>query len=105
MTYSPPTRLVHFATRIQVSEEVENSLLHCHKKSRALLQQLVEERFVAHSGKDEPVKSCYQKQGEDNVKSKTTVCCKTKEIPMNSKEMYLRLLAIYTYKKVLLEWH
>ena len=42
-----------------MSEEVENSLLHCHKKRRALLEQFVEERLVTHSGKDEPVKSFY----------------------------------------------
>ena len=29
--------------------------------------------------------------------------CKTKDIPMNGEEMYLRLLAVYAYKKVPLE--
>ena len=78
-----------------MSEEVENSLLHCPKKSCALSAQCVEERFVSHSGKDiKLLWSCYQKQGEDNAKSKTTVRCKTKDIPMNGEEMYLRLLAI-----------
>ena len=42
-----------------MSEEVENSLLHCHKKSRSLLEQFVEECFVTHSGKDKHVKSFY----------------------------------------------
>ena len=68
-TKSPPTRLIHFATGIQVSEEVENSLLHYHKKSRTLLEQFVEERFVTHSGKDEPVKSFYDPVTRNKVKT------------------------------------
>ena len=59
LTNSPSTRLIRLETGIQVSGEVEYSLLHCHKKSRALLEQFVEERSVTHSGKDEPVKSFY----------------------------------------------
>ena len=106
-TNSPPTRLINFATGIHVSEEVENSLLHCHKKSRVLLEQFVEERFVTHSGKDEPVKSFYDPVTRNKVKTmsnpKTTVRCKAKDIPMNGEEMYLRLLAINAYKKVPLE--
>ena len=69
LTNSPSTRLIHFATGIQVSEEVENSLLHCHKKSRALLEQFFEERFVTNSVKDEPVKSFYDHVTRNNVKT------------------------------------
>ena len=69
LTNSPPTRLIHFVTGIRVSEEVENSLLHCHKKSRALLQQFVEERFVTNSGKDEPVRSFYDPVTRNKVKT------------------------------------
>ena len=106
-TDNPPTRLINFATGIHVSEEVENSLLHCHEKSRKLLEQFVDERFVTHSGEDGPRKSFYDPVTRNKVKTmsnaKTTVRCKTKDIPMNGEEMYLRLLAINAYKKVPLE--
>ena len=86
---------------------MENSLLHCHEKSRKLLEQFVDERFITQSGQDEPVKSFYEPVARSKVKTmsnaKITVRCKTKDIPMNGEEMYLRLLAINAYKKVPLE--
>ena len=63
-----------------------------------------EERFVTHSGKDEPVKSFYDPVTRNKVKTMSNPnWCKTKGIPMNGEEMYLRLLAINSYKKVPLE--
>ena len=58
--------------------------------------------FVTHSGKDEPMKSFYNPVTRNKVKTmsdaKTAVRCKTKDIPMNGEEMYLRLFN--AYKKV-----
>ena len=50
------------------------------------------------------MKSFYNPVTRYNVKTmsdaKSTVRCKTKDIPMNGEEMYLRILAINAYKKV-----
>ena len=77
LTNSPSTRLIHFATGIQESEEVKNSLLQCHK-SRGLLEQFVEKRFLTYSGKDEPVKSFYDPVTRNKVKTMSNPkpqCC------------------------------
>ena len=54
------------------------------------------------------MKSFYNPVTRNKVKTmsdaKTTVWCKTKDIPMNDEEMYLRLLAVNSYKKVPPEW-
>ena len=54
---SPPARLINFATGVQVSEEVEFSLLNCHKDGETLLQQFVSDRSVIQNGQEKPVKS------------------------------------------------
>ena len=72
--------------------------------SNIILSTSLTKRFVAHSGQDEPMKSFYNPVTRNKVKTmsdvKTTVRCKTKDIPMNGEEMYLRLFAINAYKKV-----
>ena len=104
---SPPLRLINFATGIQVSEEVESSLLNCHRDGERLLEQFVSDRFMTQNGHEEPSKSFYDPVPKHNVKtmavSKSTVRFKSKDVPMNGEEMYLRLLAINAYKKVPLE--
>ena len=68
---------------------------------------LVNKTFCTHRGQDEPMKSFYNSVTRNKMKTmsdtKTTVRCKTKDIPMNGEEMYLRLLAINAYKWVPLE--
>ena len=56
---------------------------------------------------DAPAESFYKPLSDCIIKtiksSQQTVKCKSKEITINGEEMYLRLLAINTYKKVPLE--
>ena len=63
--------------------------------SNIILSTSLTKRFVTHSGQDEPMKSFYNPVTRNKVKTmsdaKTTVWCKTKDIPMNGEEMYLRL--------------
>ena len=72
--------------------------------SNIILSTSLTKCFVTHSGQDEPVKSFYNHVTRNKMKTmpdaKTTVRCKTKDIPMNGGEIYLRLLAINTYKRV-----
>ena len=72
--------------------------------SNIILSTSLTKRFVARSGQDEPVKSFYNPVTRNKVKTmsnaKPTVRWKTKAIPINGEEMYLRLLAINAYKRV-----
>ena len=65
---------------------------------------IINKSFVTYSGQNEPMKSFYNPVTRNKMKTmsdaKTTVRCKTKDIPVNGEEMYLRLLAINAYKKV-----
>ena len=88
-----------------MSEEVESSVLNCHRDGERLLEQFVSDRFMTQNGHEEPSKSFYDHVPKHNVKtmtaSKSTVRFKSKDIPTNGEEMYLRLLAINAYKKSL----
>ena len=88
-----------------MSEEVESSLLNCHKDRERLLEQFVSDRFMTQNGHEEPSKSFYDYVPKHNVQtmtaSKSTSRFKSKDIPTNGEEMYLRLLAINAYKQSL----
>lgn len=64
---SPPLKLINFATGIQVSEEVESSLLICHRDGERLLEQFVSDRFMTQNGHEEPSKSFYDHVAKHNV--------------------------------------
>ena len=104
---NPPSRLVNFATGIELNEESETSLLNCHREGKAMLQKFVNERFVVQEGTGQPSKSFFEPVPKSKVKTmkagKTFVKCKSKEVPIGREEMYLRLLAINSFKKVPLE--
>ena len=101
----PLATLVNIATGVEVTPDVERSLLTCHETGQKRLDSFIQERFmVNHEG--------LRKQFYDplpRLKLKTMSDCRTvahakpKSVQLNGEEMYLRLLTINSFKKVPLD--
>ena len=101
----PLSRLVNIATGVEVEPEVENSLLGCHETGKKRLNSFVEERLIVNE--EAPKKSFYDALPRSKLKTmndtRSVGQTKSKPVKMNGEEMYLRLLAINSFKKVPLD--
>ena len=104
---NPSARLVNFATGVTLPEDTEFNLLNVHKEGEAMLEKFVTDRFVIPDGESMPRKSFYDPLPKSKVaatKSRTSkIKCKSKDVEIGGEEMYIRLLAINSFKKVPLE--
>jgi len=103
-TNKAPERLVNFATCLQSTEEIEQSMLNCIDKGEEMLQTFVAERLKSKTdGSDPPVKSFFSPMPRSSVKTmsenkKNVLKKRTKTI--NSEVMFQRLFAVNSYKKI-----
>ena len=104
---NPSPRLINFATGVMVTEVSETSLLNVHVEGKAMLQKFLDDRFVVPEGESKPRKSFYDPLSKSKVAAvkfgKSKVKCKSKDVVISGEEMYIRLLAINSFKKVPLE--
>ena len=104
---NPSPRLVNFANGVMVKEESETSLLNAHTEGETMLKKFVYERFAVPEGERKPRKSFYDPLSKSKVAAvksgKSKVKCKPKDVVIGGEEMYIRLLAINSFKKVPLE--
>ena len=100
----PSTHLTNFATGVVTSSSIQNSLLDALDKGNEMAKTLMKERFIKVEGQEKPRKSFYDPLPKPNVKTmadmQKTVKVKTKSVVMNGEVMYLRLLAVNSFKKV-----
>ena len=103
----PATHLTNFATGVISSSSVQDSLLDALDKGSEMAHSFMKERFIKLGGQNKPQKSFYDPLPKANIKTmadmQKTVKVKAKNVVMNGEVMYLRLLAVNSFKKVPLE--
>ena len=89
-----------------VTEESETSLLNAHSEGETMRKKFVDERFAVPEGESEskPRRSFYDPFSKSKVAAvksgKSKVKCKSKHVVIGGEEIYIRLLAINSFKKV-----
>lgn len=102
----PPSRLVNIASGVEMPSDVETSLLNCHTSGKQSLINFVSERLVPKEG-NLPTKEFFDPMPKTKILTTRSIRSKGKPksglSPINGEDMYLRLLAINSLKKVPLD--